>query len=156
MHNKAEIETSMFFMQHFPPRTATMSCSVCQQHVCDGGPHPARGTRSALLKRPKLFLESSPWHHVCVNPWRLLFLQYMSFWSSPLCCGYRRSAVACLPLLLMAGAWEAASWQDIPALCQVAGEQVLFDAPLTLRATAVQPVVVFDWAAAQVWPHLWF
>lgn len=47
-----------------------------------------------------------------------------------------------LPLLLKSAVTEVASWQDIPALCQVAGKQVLFDAPVTLIAAFLQSVVL--------------
>jgi len=53
-----------------------------------------------------------------------------------------------LPLLLKAGAIEATSWRDIVALCQVAGEQVLLDGPLTSTATVLQLAAMLDLADA--------
>lgn len=35
-----------------------------------------------------------------------------------------------------------ASGKDVPALCRVSGEQMLYDAPLTLIATVLQSVAI--------------
>lgn len=45
---------------------------------------------------------------------------------------------------------EEASWQDIPALCPVGGEQVLFNVLLTLIATVLPPLATSGWS-----DHLW-
>lgn len=45
---------------------------------------------------------------------------------------------------------EGASWQDIPALCPVGGEQVLFNVLLTLIATVLPPLATSGWC-----DHLW-
>lgn len=73
-----------------------------------------------------------------------------SFWTIPHSCGYRLSTVACLLLALGAGAREATSWQDIPALYLLGGEQVLWDVPLTLIATVLPSARVFDWVDTHV------
>lgn len=51
-------------------------------------------------------------------------------------------AVSCCLTRFVAG--EATPWQDVPAVCQVSGAQVPFDALLTLVAAYLQPVAMLD------------
>lgn len=84
------------------------------------------GTCFAFVKSPILLF-----------PWSLALALCLSVWIFLLALFYPHHFVVgigsqLLPLLLKVRAREAASWQDIPALCQVAHEQVLSDFPTDL------------------------
>lgn len=113
----------MCFTQRFPPRTATRSWTISQhvfrQRLC---PQPALET---MLR----FTVS-----------RFLILAFYASESLVPAFDHHHHTTAVgvgswLSLACLSGVRAVASWQDVLALCQVAGEQVLFDAPLTFIAT---------------------